>query len=178
MMALLLLKFTGFFCPPSCFLCHYPHSTCALVEHFSLSHHEMLYETVFERCFIEANFILRNKLVWFFCCCRKKGFDIKWVDDTHALGIFSSPITGIHQMNFHVLFLIVFFLSGGRREAMGGDRGPPQWFSGGLGTHSSSQWFNVRGSAVLEVIQAISSRAWLVPGSGSYGARDWTWSYT
>lgn len=25
---------------------------------------------------------------------RKKGFDIKWVDDTHALGIFSSPITG------------------------------------------------------------------------------------
>ncbi|XP_049666809.1 coiled-coil domain-containing protein R3HCC1L [Accipiter gentilis] len=24
---------------------------------------------------------------------RKKGFDIKWVDDTHALGIFSSPIT-------------------------------------------------------------------------------------
>ncbi|XP_005885444.1 PREDICTED: coiled-coil domain-containing protein R3HCC1L isoform X1 [Myotis brandtii] len=24
---------------------------------------------------------------------RKKGFDIKWVDDTHALGVFSSPIT-------------------------------------------------------------------------------------
>ncbi|XP_010218003.1 PREDICTED: coiled-coil domain-containing protein R3HCC1L, partial [Tinamus guttatus] len=29
-----------------------------------------------------------------FCSYQKKGFDIKWVDDTHALGIFSSPITG------------------------------------------------------------------------------------
>nr|XP_016847650.1 PREDICTED: coiled-coil domain-containing protein R3HCC1L [Anolis carolinensis] len=28
-----------------------------------------------------------------FCSYLKKGFDIKWVDDTHALGIFSSPIT-------------------------------------------------------------------------------------
>ncbi|XP_053245493.1 coiled-coil domain-containing protein R3HCC1L isoform X3 [Podarcis raffonei] len=28
-----------------------------------------------------------------FCIYQKKGFDIKWVDDTHALGIFSSPIT-------------------------------------------------------------------------------------
>ncbi|XP_054437301.1 coiled-coil domain-containing protein R3HCC1L [Pteronotus mesoamericanus] len=28
-----------------------------------------------------------------FCSYQKKGFDIKWVDDTHALGIFSSPIT-------------------------------------------------------------------------------------
>ncbi|KFO94824.1 R3H and coiled-coil domain-containing protein 1-like, partial [Buceros rhinoceros silvestris] len=27
-----------------------------------------------------------------FCSYQKKGFDIKWVDDTHALGIFSSPI--------------------------------------------------------------------------------------
>uniref|UniRef100_A0ACB8FAP3 Coiled-coil domain-containing protein r3hcc1l n=1 Tax=Sphaerodactylus townsendi TaxID=933632 RepID=A0ACB8FAP3_9SAUR len=26
-----------------------------------------------------------------FCSYQKKGFDIKWVDDTHALGIFSSP---------------------------------------------------------------------------------------
>lgn len=26
--------------------------------------------------------------------CRSKGFDIKWVDDTHALGIFSSHISG------------------------------------------------------------------------------------
>ena len=25
---------------------------------------------------------------------RSKGFDIKWVDDTHALGIFSSHISG------------------------------------------------------------------------------------
>ncbi|XP_058527037.1 coiled-coil domain-containing protein R3HCC1L [Ochotona princeps] len=28
-----------------------------------------------------------------FCSYQKKGFDIKWVDDTHALGIFSSPVT-------------------------------------------------------------------------------------
>ncbi|KAB1271264.1 Coiled-coil domain-containing protein R3HCC1L [Camelus dromedarius] len=28
-----------------------------------------------------------------FCNYQKKGFDIKWVDDTHALGVFSSPIT-------------------------------------------------------------------------------------
>ncbi|KAL8187498.1 UNVERIFIED_CONTAM: Coiled-coil domain-containing protein r3hcc1l [Gekko kuhli] len=27
-----------------------------------------------------------------FCSYQKKGFDIKWIDDTHALGIFSSPI--------------------------------------------------------------------------------------
>ncbi|XP_060097836.1 coiled-coil domain-containing protein R3HCC1L isoform X2 [Heteronotia binoei] len=26
-----------------------------------------------------------------FCSYQKKGFDIKWVDDTHALGVFSSP---------------------------------------------------------------------------------------
>ncbi|XP_069720240.1 coiled-coil domain-containing protein R3HCC1L [Phaenicophaeus curvirostris] len=28
-----------------------------------------------------------------FCSYQKKGFDIKWVDNTHALGIFCSPIT-------------------------------------------------------------------------------------
>ncbi|XP_037353834.1 coiled-coil domain-containing protein R3HCC1L [Talpa occidentalis] len=32
-------------------------------------------------------------LLRIFCCYQKKGFDIKWVDDTHALGVFSSPIT-------------------------------------------------------------------------------------
>ncbi|XP_033005790.1 coiled-coil domain-containing protein R3HCC1L isoform X1 [Lacerta agilis] len=32
-------------------------------------------------------------LLHVFCSYQKKGFDIKWVDDTHALGIFSSPIT-------------------------------------------------------------------------------------
>ncbi|XP_015271409.1 PREDICTED: coiled-coil domain-containing protein R3HCC1L [Gekko japonicus] len=31
-------------------------------------------------------------LLHVFCSYQKKGFDIKWVDDTHALGIFSSPI--------------------------------------------------------------------------------------
>ncbi|XP_069835019.1 coiled-coil domain-containing protein R3HCC1L isoform X1 [Dendropsophus ebraccatus] len=32
-------------------------------------------------------------LVRAFASYQKKGFDIKWVDDTHALGVFSSPIT-------------------------------------------------------------------------------------
>ncbi|KAJ1067003.1 hypothetical protein K5549_012362 [Capra hircus] len=32
-------------------------------------------------------------LLRIFCTYQKKGFDIKWVDDTHALGVFSSPIT-------------------------------------------------------------------------------------
>ncbi|KAL6033670.1 hypothetical protein STEG23_028815 [Scotinomys teguina] len=32
-------------------------------------------------------------LLRIFCSYQKKGFDIKWVDDTHALGVFSSPIT-------------------------------------------------------------------------------------
>jgi hypothetical protein len=59
--------------------------------------------------FIKVNFILRNKIVFF--CCRKKGFDIKWVDDTHALGVFSSPVTGIHLVNCSVLFLLsAYFL--------------------------------------------------------------------
>ncbi|NP_001414776.1 R3H domain and coiled-coil containing 1-like [Rattus norvegicus] len=31
-------------------------------------------------------------LLRIFCSYQKKGFDIKWVDDTHALGVFSSPI--------------------------------------------------------------------------------------
>ena len=26
---------------------------------------------------------------------RDKGFDIKWVDDTHALGVFSSHVAGM-----------------------------------------------------------------------------------
>ncbi|XP_025071412.1 coiled-coil domain-containing protein R3HCC1L isoform X2 [Alligator sinensis] len=32
-----------------------------------------------------------------FCAYQKKGFDVKWVDDSHALGIFSSPITEFLQ---------------------------------------------------------------------------------
>lgn len=32
-------------------------------------------------------------LLRIFCSYQKKGFDIKWVDDTHALGVFASPIT-------------------------------------------------------------------------------------
>ncbi|NXW45193.1 R3HCL protein, partial [Nyctiprogne leucopyga] len=34
-----------------------------------------------------------------FCSYQKKGFDIKWVDDTHALGIFSSPITACDALS-------------------------------------------------------------------------------
>lgn len=34
-----------------------------------------------------------------------KGFDIKWVDDTHALGVFSSAIAGMFSqvLNFNVV---------------------------------------------------------------------------
>ena len=90
-------------------MCHYPHSPHALVECFS--HHGMPYKILFERCFLKVSFILRNKILLF--CCRKKGFDIKWVDDTHALGVFSSPITGIHPVDFTVFivhFLLLLFL--------------------------------------------------------------------
>uniref|UniRef100_A0A3Q4I960 R3H domain and coiled-coil containing 1-like n=1 Tax=Neolamprologus brichardi TaxID=32507 RepID=A0A3Q4I960_NEOBR len=31
-------------------------------------------------------------LLKLFQCYQKRGFDIKWIDDTHALGLFSSPI--------------------------------------------------------------------------------------
>ncbi|KAK3530335.1 hypothetical protein QTP86_023949 [Hemibagrus guttatus] len=31
-------------------------------------------------------------LIRAFCSYQQKGFDIKWIDDTHALGLFSSPI--------------------------------------------------------------------------------------
>ncbi|KAF5897130.1 coiled-coil domain-containing protein R3HCC1L-like, partial [Clarias magur] len=31
-------------------------------------------------------------LIRAFCAYQQKGFDIKWIDDTHALGLFSSPI--------------------------------------------------------------------------------------
>lgn len=107
MMVLLLLKFSGFFCTPSHFVCHYPHSTCVLVECFYLI--MKCFMRLFERCFLKVNFILRNKILFF--CCRKKGFDIKWVDDTHALGVFSSPITGIHPMDFSVLVVRFLLLS-------------------------------------------------------------------
>ncbi|KAL7990698.1 hypothetical protein Chor_014128 [Crotalus horridus] len=38
-------------------------------------------------------------LLCVFCHYQKKGFDIKWIDDTHALGIFSSPITARDALN-------------------------------------------------------------------------------
>uniref|UniRef100_A0A8C8R5E2 R3HCL protein n=1 Tax=Pelusios castaneus TaxID=367368 RepID=A0A8C8R5E2_9SAUR len=39
-----------------------------------------------------------------FCSYQKKGFDIQWVDDTHALGIFSSPVAARDALSSrHVL---------------------------------------------------------------------------
>ena len=35
-----------------------------------------------------------NILIIMNCIFRSKGFDLKWVDDTHALGVFSSYIAG------------------------------------------------------------------------------------
>ena len=40
------------------------------------------------------------------CICREKGFDVKWVDDTHAIGIFSSAIAGMHLPLTHVGSLV------------------------------------------------------------------------
>jgi hypothetical protein len=42
----------------------------------------------------------------FFFIYRSKGFDIKWVDDTHALGVFSSVIAGKFHLDFNVKFFI------------------------------------------------------------------------
>lgn len=72
-----------------------------------VSYHAMLCGTLFERCLMEINFKKQNHGIFF--CYRKKGFDIKWVDDTHALGVFSSPITGNLPMDFSVLFLLYIF---------------------------------------------------------------------
>ncbi|XP_053548529.1 coiled-coil domain-containing protein R3HCC1L [Bombina bombina] len=38
-------------------------------------------------------------LILAFANYQKKGFDIKWVDDTHALGVFSSPITAADALS-------------------------------------------------------------------------------
>ncbi|KAG8435451.1 hypothetical protein GDO86_013402 [Hymenochirus boettgeri] len=38
-------------------------------------------------------------LIRAFASYQKKGFDIKWVDDTHALGLFASPITARDALN-------------------------------------------------------------------------------
>ncbi|XP_053165799.1 coiled-coil domain-containing protein R3HCC1L isoform X7 [Hemicordylus capensis] len=52
-----------------------------------------------------------------FCSYQKKGFDIKWVDDTHALGIFSSPITARDALSTKHLMVKTCPLSQATRAA-------------------------------------------------------------
>ncbi|XP_074764512.1 coiled-coil domain-containing protein R3HCC1L [Athene noctua] len=52
-----------------------------------------------------------------FCSYQKKGFDIKWVDDTHALGIFSSPITARDALSTKHLMVKTRPLSQGTRAS-------------------------------------------------------------
>ncbi|NWW88904.1 R3HCL protein, partial [Rhynochetos jubatus] len=52
-----------------------------------------------------------------FCGYQKKGFDIKWVDDTHALGIFSSPITARDALGTKHLMVKTRPLSQGTRAS-------------------------------------------------------------
>ncbi|NWH53989.1 R3HCL protein, partial [Fregata magnificens] len=52
-----------------------------------------------------------------FCSYQKKGFDIKWVDDTHALGIFSSPITAHNALSTKHLMVKTRPLSQGTRAS-------------------------------------------------------------
>lgn len=56
-------------------------------------------------------------LMRIFCSYQKKGFDIKWVDDTHALGIFSSPITARDALSTKHLMVKTRPLSQGTRAA-------------------------------------------------------------
>ncbi|NXU29035.1 R3HCL protein, partial [Thalassarche chlororhynchos] len=52
-----------------------------------------------------------------FCSYQKKGFDIKWVDDTHALGIFSSPVTARDALGTKHLMVKTRPLSQGTRAS-------------------------------------------------------------
>ncbi|XP_043845130.1 coiled-coil domain-containing protein R3HCC1L isoform X2 [Dromiciops gliroides] len=52
-----------------------------------------------------------------FCSYQKKGFDIKWVDDTHALGVFSSPITARDALSTKHMMVKVRPLSQATRAA-------------------------------------------------------------
>ncbi|XP_007419971.2 coiled-coil domain-containing protein R3HCC1L [Python bivittatus] len=56
-------------------------------------------------------------LLCVFCRYQKKGFDIKWIDDTHALGIFSSPITARDALNTKHLMVKTRPLSQATRAA-------------------------------------------------------------
>ncbi|XP_053890610.1 coiled-coil domain-containing protein R3HCC1L isoform X1 [Malaclemys terrapin pileata] len=52
-----------------------------------------------------------------FCSYQKKGFDIKWVDDTHALGIFSSPIAARDALSSRHVMVKTRPLAQGTRAA-------------------------------------------------------------
>ncbi|NWH62611.1 R3HCL protein, partial [Geococcyx californianus] len=52
-----------------------------------------------------------------FCSYQKKGFDIKWVDNTHALGIFCSPITARDALSTKHLMVKTRPLSQGTRAS-------------------------------------------------------------
>ncbi|NWR81382.1 R3HCL protein, partial [Centropus unirufus] len=52
-----------------------------------------------------------------FCSYQKKGFDIKWVDSTHALGIFCSPITARDALSTKHLMVKTRPLSQGSRAS-------------------------------------------------------------
>ncbi|XP_063163065.1 coiled-coil domain-containing protein R3HCC1L [Candoia aspera] len=56
-------------------------------------------------------------LLCVFCHYQKKGFDIKWIDDSHALGIFSSPITARDALNTKHLMVKTRPLSQATRAA-------------------------------------------------------------
>ena len=38
------------------------------------------------------------------CVCRQRGFDIQWIDESHALALFSHPVTG--ECDSHVTVII------------------------------------------------------------------------
>ncbi|XP_050814731.1 coiled-coil domain-containing protein R3HCC1L isoform X9 [Gopherus flavomarginatus] len=52
-----------------------------------------------------------------FCSYQKKGFDIKWVDDTHALGIFSSPVAARDALSSRHVMVKTRPLAQGTRAA-------------------------------------------------------------
>ncbi|XP_048713215.2 coiled-coil domain-containing protein R3HCC1L isoform X2 [Caretta caretta] len=56
-------------------------------------------------------------LLHIFCSYQKKGFDIKWVDDTHALGIFSSPIAARDALSSRHVMVKTRPLAQGTRAA-------------------------------------------------------------
>ncbi|XP_030425002.1 coiled-coil domain-containing protein R3HCC1L isoform X4 [Gopherus evgoodei] len=56
-------------------------------------------------------------LLRIFCSYQKKGFDIKWVDDTHALGIFSSPVAARDALSSRHVMVKTRPLAQGTRAA-------------------------------------------------------------